>query len=181
MANSKVSRKSPIPAASEQPVPQPVTPAAPRSPRKQAAPTVKAVPAATVEKVAVKAAVVKAPVTKAAVVKSPVAKAPARPRAARVTKPVVESVPVVPVIQPAKPGKGKRAKLVRDSYTMPQAEHAVIAVLKKRCLNLGVAAKKSEVLRAALAVLSRLSDVDVAAAIQGLAVIKTGRPAKNAK
>lgn len=171
MANSKVSRKSPIPAASEQPVPQPVTPAAPRSPRKPAAPTVKAEPAATVEKVAVKAAVVKAPV----------AKAPAKPRAARVTKPVVESVPVVPEIQPAKPGKGKRAKLVRDSYTMPQAEHAAIAVLKKRCLNLGVAAKKSEVLRAALAVLSRLSDVDVAAAIQGLAVIKTGRPAKNAK
>ena len=168
MANSKVSRKSPIPAASEQPVPQPVTPAAPRSPRKPAAPTVKAVPAATVEKVAVKATVVK----------SPVAKAPARPRAARVTKPVVESVPE---IQPVKPGKGKGAKLVRDSYTMPQAEHAVIAVLKKRCLNLGVVAKKSEVLRAALAVLSRLSDVDVAAAIQGLAVIKTGRPAKNAK
>lgn len=61
-----------------------------------------------------------------------------------------------------------------------QAEHAAIAVLKKRCLNLGVAAKKSE-LRAALAVLARMSDVDVAAAIQGLAVIKTGRPSKNAK
>jgi hypothetical protein len=44
-----------------------------------------------------------------------------------------------------------------------------------------VAAKKSEVLRAALAVLSRLSDAEVAAAIQGLAVIKTGRPAKGTK
>ncbi len=171
MTNSKVSRKSPIPAASKLPVPQPEVSASPRPPRKPAVQTVKVVPAAPVEKVAVKV-----PVTKA-----PVAKPPAKPRAARVTKPVVESVPVVPEIQPAKQGKGKHAKLVRDSYTMPQLEHAVIAALKKRCLNLGVAAKKSEVLRAALAVLARMSDIDVAAAIQGLAVIKTGRPAKNAK
>ena len=48
-------------------------------------------------------------------------------------------------------------------------------------VDLGMAAKKSEVLRAALAVLARLSDAEVAAAIKGLAVIKTGRPAKNAK
>ena len=70
---------------------------------------------------------------------------------------------------------------MRDSFTMPEAEHAVIAGLKKRCLTLGVAAKKSEILRAALAVLSRLSDADLATAIQGLAVIKTGRPAKGAR
>lgn len=70
---------------------------------------------------------------------------------------------------------------MRDSYTMPEAEHAVITGLKKRCLSLDVAARKSEVLRAALAVLARLSDAEVAAAIQGLAVIKTGRPAKGAK
>ena len=81
----------------------------------------------------------------------------------------------------AKPAKIRRAKLVRDSFTMPEAEHALIAGLKKRCLSLGVEAKKSEVLRAALAVLARLSDAEAAAAIQGLAVIKTGRPAKDGK
>jgi hypothetical protein len=171
MANSKVSRKSSIPAAVEHPVPQAVASASPKPPRKPAVQTVKVVQAAPAEKV-----VVNAPLTKA-----PVTKTPAEPRAPRVTKPVVASVPVVPENPPDKSVKVKRAKLIRDSYTMPQAEHAAIAVLKKRCLNLGVAAKKSEILRAALAVLARMSDVDVAAAIQGLAVIKTGRPSKNAK
>lgn len=171
MANSKVSRKSSIPVASEQPDPQDVAPASPRTPRKPAARSLNVVQAAPVEKVAVKAAATKAPVPKAS----------AKPRAPRVTNPAVPSMPVVPESPPDKPGKIRWAKLVRDSYTMPQVEHAVIATIKKRCLNLGVAAKKSEILRAALAVLARMSDVDVAAAIQGLAVIKTGRPAKNAK
>lgn len=165
MASSKISRKS-IPAASEQPISQAVASASPRPPRKPAARSLKSVQAAPVEKVAVKA---------------PVTKASAPPRAPRVAKPVVENAPFVPQSPPSKSGKFKPAKLVRDSYTMPHSEHALIDALKKRCLNLGMAAKKSEVLRAALAVLARLSDAEVAAAIKGLAVIKTGRPAKNAK
>jgi hypothetical protein len=111
-------------------------------------------------------------------------KTPPKPSATRAAKQVVEPASVPEADEqskPSKPAKIKRAKLVRDSFTMPEAEHAVITGLKKRCLSLGVAAKKSEVLRAALAVLSRLSDAEVAAAIQGLAVIKTGRPAKGTK
>ena len=77
--------------------------------------------------------------------------------------------------------KTKKTKLVRDSFTMPESEYAAIAALKKRCLNSGLAAKKSEILRAAIAALAKLSDVDVASAIQALEVIKTGRPAKGAK
>jgi len=114
-------------------------------------------------------------------------KTPPKPRATRAAKQVTESAAAPEQAQaaepakPSKPAKIKRAKLVRDSFTMPEAEHALIAGLKKRCLNLGVAAKKSEVLRAALAVLARLSDAEAAAAIQALAPIKTGRPAKGAK
>ena len=48
-----------------------------------------------------------------------------------------------------KPAKAKKAKLVRDSFTMPDGEYALIAALKKRCLDAGVPAKKSEILRAA--------------------------------
>lgn len=81
----------------------------------------------------------------------------------------------------AKPIKQKKAKLVRDSFTMPESEYAAIAALKKRCLDLGVAAKKSEILRAAVASLAQLNDADAVAAIQSLAAIKTGRPAKAAK
>lgn len=80
-----------------------------------------------------------------------------------------------------KPGKPKKSKLVRDSFTMPDSEYALIAVLKKRCLNAGLAAKKSEILRAAVAQLVKLSDVALIASLRRLEVIKTGRPAKERK
>jgi len=99
-------------------------------------------------------------------------KSPAK-RTPRVAQDLVE-----PASSEAKPAKAKKAKLVRDSFTMPEAEYAAIAALKKRCLKAGMAVKKSEILRAAIAGLARRSDVDVAAAIQRLAAIKTGRPAK---
>lgn len=75
-------------------------------------------------------------------------------------------------------GKPKKTKLVRDSFTMPDSEYALIATLKKRCLTAGMAVKKSEVLRAAIANLAKLSDVALIAAMQRLEIIKTGRPAK---
>lgn len=77
-----------------------------------------------------------------------------------------------------KPVKAKKVELVRDSFTMPETEYAVIAELKERCLNAGVSAKKSEILRAAVAGLAKLSDSSVVIAIRRLEVIKTGRPAK---
>ena len=64
---------------------------------------------------------------------------------------------------------------------MPELEYALIAALKKRCLDAGVSAKKSEILRAAVANLAKLSDASVAAAVRRLDAIKTGRPAKKSK
>jgi hypothetical protein len=80
-----------------------------------------------------------------------------------------------------KPGKAKKVKLVRDSFTMPEPEYQTISVLKKRCLTSGIAAKKIEILRAAVASLSELSDAALLAAVRRLKVIKTGRPAKGSK
>jgi hypothetical protein len=80
-----------------------------------------------------------------------------------------------------KPAKAKKPKLVRDSFTMPDGEYALIAALKKRCLDTGVSVKKSEILRAAVANLAKLSDASVLAAVRRLEVIKTGRPAKGSK
>lgn len=113
--------------------------------------------------------------------------APVTPAASAARKPSARKPPrgldvVVEQAPPeSKPAKAKKAKLVRDSFTMPESEYVAIAALKKRCLGLGVAAKKSEILRAAIACFARLDDGAVAAAIQGLDAIKTGRPAKIAK
>jgi hypothetical protein len=82
---------------------------------------------------------------------------------------------------PAKKGKPKKAKMVRDSFTMPELEYVLIAAVKKRCIANGMAVKKSEVLRAAIVGFAALSDSVAAKAIQALPVIKTGRPAKGQK
>jgi len=77
--------------------------------------------------------------------------------------------------------KAKKPKLVRDSFTMPEEEYAVIDALKRRCLASGVAAKKSEILRAGIKALAAMSETKLAAAIKSLPPIKTGRPAKQEK
>jgi len=71
---------------------------------------------------------------------------------------------------------GKRAKLVRDSYTIPKAEFSTIDSLKLRAITLGTAIKKSELLRAGLMVLAGLSDAALKAAIAAVPTLKTGRP-----
>ena len=133
--------------------------------------------------------------TSSAVGKRPVAATKARATAAAKTvtpaaavkkptpvkKAVAKAAPLADKNAAAKPGKVKKPKLVRDSFTMPEGEYEVIATLKKRCLNAGVPAKKSEILRAAIANLAMLSDTSLLSAVGRLAVIKTGRPAKGSK
>jgi hypothetical protein len=127
------------------------------------------------------------PVRKAvAKVETPPAEKPAaQPTAKKPTpakKVVHEPAPfVVKNSKSAKPGKAKKPKLVRDSFTMPELEYAQITVLKKRCLEAGIPAKKSEILRAAVASLAKLNDTSLLAAVRRLEVIKTGRPAKSSK
>lgn len=77
-----------------------------------------------------------------------------------------------------KPAKAKKPRLVRDSYAMPEAEYARIGELKKRVAALGGEVKKSELLRAGIAVLAGLDDAGLQAVLAGVERIKTGRPAK---
>lgn len=77
-----------------------------------------------------------------------------------------------------KPVKVRKPKLVRDSYAMPEAEYAQIAVLKKRMGGLGGEVKKSELLRAGVAVLAALNDAELKAVMDRVERIKTGRPSK---
>ena len=69
------------------------------------------------------------------------------------------------------PAEGRLGKVIRDSFTMPAVDHELIGILKTRCLGLGIAIKKSELLRAGLAALDRLPDeslAEVAAAVESV-------------
>ena len=112
----------------------------------------------------------------AAPARKPVAKPSVKPTAkpAKVAAPAAR--PAAPV-QPAKPAKVK-AKLVRDSFTMPQADFAIIAALKERALGFRRPTKKSELLRAGLQALAGLNDTALQAALNALAPLKPGRPKK---
>lgn len=80
-----------------------------------------------------------------------------------------------------KKAKPKKSKLVRDSFAMPDAEYALFAAVKKRCVAKGVAVKKSEVLRAALISFAAKNDAAVMAALKSLEFINTGRKPKTQK
>ena len=152
-------------------------PAAQPSAAKAATPMV-AKPVRKLAAISVKAATTaaKKTIARPAVKKLPLVKGPAPE-----TTPIVAKDNKAAGNKKGKPAKAKKPKLVRDSFTMPEAEYALIATLKKRCLDAGVSAKKSEILRAAVAKLAKLSDASVLAAIRSLELIKTGRPAKASK
>ncbi len=86
-------------------------------------------------------------------------------------------VPAPAAITQSPPGKREKSeKVIRDSFSMPRADYELIGKLKKRCLALGVAIKKSELLRAGLAVLTQLPDDRLAATANAVHTVRTGRP-----
>jgi hypothetical protein len=95
----------------------------------------------------------------------------ARP-AARAGKPARQAAaaPAPTVADQAKPN------LVRDSFTMPEAEYAVLAQVKQACLKAGVEIKKSELLRIGVALLGQMDVPTLQAVLAGLPQLKTGRP-----
>lgn len=112
--------------------------------------------------------------------KSPATPAkPATPKA----PPVRKAVPVPParpvsVVAETKAAKPKKPKLVRDSFTIPKSEYAVLDELKQRAIQLAHPAKKSELLRAGIKALTAMSDAALLAALKAVPTIKTGRPKK---
>jgi hypothetical protein len=78
----------------------------------------------------------------------------------------------------AKPEKPRKLKVVRDSFTIPKSEYAVLDELKARAAKAGRAAKKSEVLRAGVKALAAMSDPAFLAALAAVPAVKTAGPAK---
>lgn len=110
----------------------------------------------------------------------PVTKAAAKPAATKtpVRKSAAKPAPVKPASAATAEAKPPKIKLVRDSFTIPRAEYEVLDVLKARLVKLTRPAKKSEVLRAGIAVLAALNDTALCAALDAVPAIKTGRPKK---
>ena len=71
-----------------------------------------------------------------------------------------------------------KLKVIRDSFTMPQSDYAKIAVLKQALMKSGIQVKKSELLRAGLLELEKLSLAQLKKSVSQVEQIKTGRPKK---
>ncbi len=114
---------------------------------------------------------------KAASLANPDAKKPgraaAKPKQNSAAKPAGK-----PVAKP-KAEKIKKPKLVRDSFTMPEQEYALLGELKKACLAAGVEIKKSELLRIGVAQLAGMDVKKLSAAQAALTPLKAGRPKKH--
>lgn len=96
-------------------------------------------------------------------------------------KAVAESKPEAAKVEKATKDKKqapKKPKLVRDSFTIPEADYELFEALKQRALAAGAEVKKSELLRAALAALAKLDDAEFIKTIGLVERIKTGRPKK---
>jgi hypothetical protein len=120
------------------------------------------------------------PVTTAPARAPAVKKAPAPPKARpAASAKAAQPAKAAKAVKAPKADKPKKPKMVRDSFTIPKAEYAVIEVLKQRSARLGRPAKKSELLRAGLKALEAMGDVAFGACVAAVPAIKTGRPAKD--
>ena len=153
-------------------------------------PVARAATRTTARVVAKKPVAKKLSTTPRAAVKAPARKATARKPVATILaknlKPVVAKK--VSVVAKAKPAaatktiaKPKKVKLVRDSYSMPAHEHALLTDLKKRAKKMGKEFKKSEFLRAGIAHLMSLTDAVLVNTLAKVERVKSGRPTKKSK
>jgi hypothetical protein len=118
-----------------------------------------------------------------------VAPAQAAPRRAAAKKPIAaaarkqptkktQAVPAPAAQETQKKPPKQRVRLVRDSFTMPEPDFALIAALKARTMAAQRETKKSELLRAGLQVLMALDDATLMNALGRLQPLKLGRPKK---
>lgn len=94
-----------------------------------------------------------------------------------VTPPKTDAAPKTgPAAEPKE--KLKKIKLVRDSFTMPEPEYAVLGDVKKACLKAGIEVKKSELLRVGVALIRQLDTAQLKEILAHLPTLKAGRPKK---
>jgi hypothetical protein len=89
---------------------------------------------------------------------------------------------VFPMSSPAEtvspPSEQQKSRaVVRENFSLPPSDSELIEVLRRRAAREGVLLNRSELLRASLAALNRLSDAEIAAIGEQVPKIRTGRPA----
>jgi hypothetical protein len=155
------------------------------APVKAAAKSAKAAPArkpaAAKPTAAAKPAAAKRAATPAAKAAKAAAKAVARPAALKsaskpATRPAVKTRTARPRAAAPDTVAQARPTLVRDSFTMPEQEYAVLGAVKQACLKAGFEVKKSELLRIGVALLGQLDAASLRAVLGSLPQLKTGRP-----
>ena len=70
----------------------------------------------------------------------------------------------------------EQQRVIRDSFTLPANDYALLATLRERGLQSGVHATKSELVRAGLQMLLAADEAEFLSALQRLEKVKTGRP-----
>jgi hypothetical protein len=115
---------------------------------------------------------------KAAAVPAKTVRAKAAPTPAKVAQQAARAIaaPAKSTRTKAAPAPLARPRLVRDSFTMPEQEYAVLATVKQACLKAGFEVKKSELLRIGVALLGQLDTASLRAVLDSLPQLKTGRP-----
>jgi len=78
--------------------------------------------------------------------------------------------------EPAAPEAAPIPKVIREAFTIPEAEHPQIEAIRVQMLAGALAVSKSEVLRAGLLLLSEADDEARRAVFERLERVKTGRP-----
>jgi len=68
---------------------------------------------------------------------------------------------------------------VRDTFTFPEKDYELIALCKTKLLYNKISTTKSEIIRAGLIILSKLSDYELVESIKLVEKVKTGRPKNN--
>lgn len=177
----------PLPKAAPAKAPaRPALKAAPKAPAKAApkrAAKAAARPAAKVKPAAPKKAAAAAPNPPAKAAPRAAAKGAAKPAGKAAAKPVQKAAAKSSAKGAQKDApaaaereKTRKPKLVRDSFTMPEEEYAVLALVKKACLKAGFEIKKSELLRVGVALISQIDMATLKSVLASLPQLKTGRP-----
>jgi len=111
----------------------------------------------------------KSPSTEPAAAPAPATKAQAPEKKAPTTVP-----PVAPPVE-APTEAGASEFVIRDTFSMPQPDHAVIDTLRTRAAREGRITNKSEVVRAALRLMETLPAAELVAHLDTLQRVKPGR------
>ncbi len=158
-------KSKPVAKPTSKPAVKPATKVATKVATKAASKASTKAPAKVASKVATKVA----PKSAVKVAVKPVTAAkPASKKSVATSKPAVSAV--------VAKDKVKKPKLVRDSFTMPEAEYAVLSEVKKACIAAGIEVKKSQLLRVGLVLLKKTPISALKTLVEELPPLKAGRP-----